>query len=196
MSPEQKEEMQSELQMIADESSRCGTIVKNLLLFSRRKVGAFKEHSIRALIEQSLRLIDHHLKMHNIELKTEFEEPLFNVWCDAEQIQQALLAMEINAVEAMPEHGSLRIEAVNKAPSGVGITIADTGLGIRDEDLPHIFEPFFTTKKEGKGTGLGLAVVYGIIERHGGKITVDSVVNRGTTFTITLPARPPQLEQD
>jgi two-component system NtrC family sensor kinase len=180
--------------MIADESSRCGTIVKNLLLFSRRKVGEFKEHSIRALIEQSLRLIDHHLKMHNIELETRFEDNLPHLWCDAEQIQQALLAMEINAVEAMPGEGTLRISAAQSPPAQLTVTITDTGTGIRDEDLPYIFEPFFTTKKEGKGTGLGLAVVYGIVERHGGKVTVHSAANRGTTFVLTLPQRPPAAE--
>jgi two-component system NtrC family sensor kinase len=193
-SAEEKEEMRSELAMIAAESSRCGAIVKNLLLFSRRKVGEFKAHDIRGLIEQSLKLIDHHLKMHNIALETEFAEPLPQVRCDAEQIEQALLAMEINAVEAMPQGGTLRIAAVNSPPAAISVTIADTGIGVRDEDLPHIFEPFFTTKREGKGTGLGLAVVYGIIERHGGKISVGSAANRGTTFTMTLPVESPAVE--
>jgi two-component system NtrC family sensor kinase len=191
ISSEQREEIQSELKMIANESSRCGTIVKNLLLFSRRKVGEFKEYSIQALIEQSLRLIDHHLKMHNIKLETRFEDNLPHLWCDAEQIQQALLAMEINAVEAMPGEGTLRISAVRSSAAQLTVTITDTGIGIRDEDLPHIFEPFFTTKKEGKGTGLGLAVVYGIVERHGGHVTVRSAVDQGTTFVLTLPQRPP-----
>jgi two-component system, NtrC family, sensor kinase len=194
ISKEQNEEMQSELKMIADESSRCGTIVKNLLLFSRRKMGELKENSIRAIIEQSLKLIDHHLKMHNIALQTRFDDNLPYVWCDAEQIEQAFLALEINAVEAMPQEGTLRIDVSNLSSSELTMTISDTGLGIRDEDLPHIFEPFFTTKHEGKGTGLGLAVVYGIIERHGGKVSVQSALHQGTTFTITLPVKPLNLE--
>ena len=189
LSAEQKEDIQSELKMIADETSRCGAIVKNLLLFSRRKVGEFKDNDLRALIEQSIRLIDHHFKMHNIALQTEFGENLPHVRCDAEQIEQALLALEINAVEAMPEGGLLRLIVSNASGAEVTIKIIDTGMGIRNEDLPHIFEPFFTTKKEGKGTGLGLAVVYGIIERHGGKIEVNSSSDQGTTFTITLPVR-------
>lgn len=195
LSDEQKAEIQSELNMIADESARCGTIVKNLLLFSRRKVGEFKAQDLRALAERTAKLIDHHLKMHNIVLEMQFDEPLPQVWCDAEQIEQALLAMEINAVEAMPDHGKLRVAIRSAAPAAVTIAITDTGIGIPDEDLPHIFEPFFTTKSEGKGTGLGLAVVYGIVERHGGKVTVDSVANQGTTFTITLPVRPPNLAE-
>jgi two-component system NtrC family sensor kinase len=192
---EQKEEIQSELTMIADESSRCGTIVKNLLLFSRRKVGEFKCHHIQAIVEQTLKLIGHHLKMHNIVLKTEIQEGLPSIWCDAEQIEQALLALEINAIEAMPGDGMLRIAVMPASPAEIALSITDTGAGIRDEDLPHIFEPFFTTKKEGKGTGLGLAVVYGIVERHGGKITVNSAPGRGATFTMILPVRPADLAE-
>lgn len=191
LSTEQMDEIRSELTMIADESSRCGNIVKNLLLFSRRKVGEFNQHSIRALIEQSLKLMEHHLVIHNIALQTDFAEPLPQVWCDPEQIEQALLALEINAVEAMPQKGILRVAVMNAPQTEITIAVSDTGNGIPEEDLPHIFEPFFTTKLDGKGTGLGLAVVYGIIERHGGKISVRSVVNRGTTFTMTLPVRPP-----
>lgn len=196
LTEEEKNKIMSELTMIADETGRCGNIVKSLLLFSRRKVGEFKENNIRGLIEQSLKFIDHHLKMNTITLQTEFEDQLAVVRCDAEQIQQALLALQINAVEAMPTGGNLKITAFNAPPGEITIKFIDTGTGIRDEDLPHIFEPFYTTKREGKGTGLGLAVVYGIIERHGGKISVDSTVNHGTTFTITLPVTPGvELEQ-
>lgn len=186
LSEEQRAEISDELKMIADETSRCGTIVKNLLLFSRRKIGELKENNIRAIAEQSLKLVDHHLTMNNIRLNAEFAADIPVCRCDEEQILQALLALEINAVEAMPQGGELRIEAFPTADAVV-IRIGDNGIGIHEEDLPHIFEPFFTTKKEGKGTGLGLAVVYGIIERHGGKITVESEHNKGTTFTITLP---------
>jgi len=112
------------------------------------------------------------------------------VLCDPNQIEQALLAIEINATEAMPDGGTLSVDLVNVPQTGtVRIVLTDTGLGIRDEDLPHIFEPFYTTKSEGKGTGLGLAVAFGIIERHGGSISVQSELHRGTTFTIQLPQR-------
>ncbi|MDD8017827.1 MAG: ATP-binding protein [Bacteroidota bacterium] len=186
----EKSEITSELTMIANETARCGNIVKNLLLFSRQKVGEFKENNVRTIIEQSLKLIDHHLKMNSISLHTEFDDHLADIHCDAEQIQQALLALQINAVEAMPNGGELTIKALNSNHPAIIIKICDTGTGIRDEDLPHIFEPFYTTKHEGKGTGLGLAVVYGIVERHRGRISVDSVVNHGTTFTMTLPVIP------
>ena len=100
-----------------------------------------------------------------------------------------LLAMEINSIEAMPEGGTLRIELNEIDSDKIQIKVTDTGIGIPEDILPHIFEPFFTTKKEGKGTGLGLAVAYGIAERHNGSIKVESKVNQGTTFTITLPKK-------
>ncbi len=195
LTEEQKSEIASELTMIANETTRCGNIVKNLLLFSRQKVGEFKENNIQLIVEQSIKLIDHHLKMHNITLSTKFDDHLPLVHCDAEQIQQALLALQINAVEAMPNGGELRIAVLYDAGKTVTIKIEDTGTGIRNEDMPHIFEPFYTTKREGKGTGLGLAVVYGIIERHNGKISVTTEVNKGTTFSLLLPIEPKEQPQ-
>ena len=187
LSDGEKNEIASELTMIANETTRCGNIVKNLLLFSRQKVGEFKENDIRLIVEQSIKLIDHHLKMNNIALSTHIDEHVPAIRCDAEQIQQALLALQINAVEAMPSGGSLKIDVIAEPGKNVTIKIGDTGTGIDEGDLSHIFEPFFTTKHEGKGTGLGLAVVYGIIERHGGTIKVDTHPGEGTTFSLILP---------
>ncbi|HEY4613698.1 MAG TPA: HAMP domain-containing sensor histidine kinase [Bacteroidota bacterium] len=198
-----KHDIDSDLTTMADETARCGNIVKNLLLFSRQKVGEFRESDVVAILNQSFKLIDHHLQMHNIKLETSLPSTPPMVQCDANQLEQAFLAIEINAVEAMPGGGTLRVEVLEEqatdspapmglAPrpigtSGLRLRFSDTGTGIRDEDLPYIFEPFYTTKHDGKGTGLGLAVVYGIIERHGGSIQVQSRVHQGTTFTITLP---------
>ncbi len=187
MTDEQKAEIVEELTMIANETSRCGNIVKNLLLFSRKKVGEFKMNDLRALVEQSAKLVEHHLKMHNISRTMDLGDDVPEVVCDGEQIQQMLLALQINAVEAMQNEGTLAITLRRVSEGMIRLTLSDTGVGIRPEDLPHIFEPFYTTKKEGKGTGLGLAVVYGIVDRHHGTITVDSAPNKGTTFTITLP---------
>jgi two-component system NtrC family sensor kinase len=187
MSEEQKKEIVEELTMIADETARCGNIVKNLLLFSRKKVGEFKRNDLRGLVEQSAKLVEHHLKMHNISRVMQLDPDVPEVDCDGEQIQQMLLALQINAVEAMQNEGTLTIALRRITEGVVTLTLSDTGIGIRAEDLPHIFEPFYTTKKEGKGTGLGLAVVYGIVERHHGTITVESAPNKGTTFKILLP---------
>lgn len=186
---ENKKEILDTLSIIIDETSRCGNIVKNLLLFSKQKLGEFKEEDICQIIKRSVALISHHLEMNNIKLQLELpENPVFMI-CDSQQIEQMLLAMEINAIEAMPEGGILKIELKETDTDKIQIKITDTGVGIPDDILPHIFEPFFTTKKEGKGTGLGLAVVYGIVERHNGNILVESKVNFGTTFTVTLPKK-------
>lgn len=188
LSSESSAEIISELSMIADETARCGNIVKNLLLFSREKIGEFKENDLRSLVDRSLKLIDHHLKMHAIRVVSNFEDRPLQIVCDAHQIEEALLALEINAVEAMPAGGTLTIDVREMPGRGAArIEVSDTGTGIPDYAMPHIFEPFYTTKRDGKGTGLGLSIVYGIIERHGGSISVDSKINTGTTFTITLP---------
>jgi two-component system NtrC family sensor kinase len=178
----------NELTMIANETARCGNIVKNLLLFSRQKVGEFVSVDIRMTIDQSMKLMEHHFKMHNTKVTASLGDHPVELVCDPNQIEQALLAIEINAVEAMPEGGTIRIALFDDTPTNtVRIEISDTGIGIGKDDLPHIFEPFYTTKHDGKGTGLGLAVVYGIVERHGGVVQVDTKSREGTTFIIKLP---------
>jgi two-component system, NtrC family, sensor kinase len=189
LSAEDSKEMEGELAMIADESARCGNIVNNLLLFSRQKVGEFEPQNLAPIIEQSLKLIAHHLAMNNVRCELGLPDTPVEAICDPQQLEQALIALEINAIEAMPDGGTLRIE-MKLLDRNVELKVIDNGIGINSEDLDHIFEPFFTTKKDGKGTGLGLAVVHGIIERHNGRIEVHSRPNEGTTFTITLPLNP------
>lgn len=187
--PENLKEIEDELGMIADETARCGNIVTNLLVFSRQRVGEFSKQNLAPIIEQSIKLIAHHLSMHDVKCEINRPDMPVKINCDPEQIEQALIALEINAIEAMPDGGLLRIELKPlKEISAVRIVVEDTGTGINKEDIDHIFEPFFTTKKDGKGTGLGLAVAHGIVETHGGKIEVQSEENKGTRFTITLPA--------
>ena len=188
--PERLAEIDQELSLIADETARCGSIVTNLLLFSRQRIGKFQVEDLRSIIDRSLKLVDHHLAMHNIRLETRLGENPVHVECDAQQIEQALLALEINAVEAMADGGTLRISLeADPQSSSVIMRIEDSGPGIPAEDLAHIFEPFFTTKEEGKGTGLGLSVVYGIVERHNGSIVVQSTQGQGTAFAISLPVK-------
>ncbi len=190
--PETVVEMRQELALIADETARCGAIVKNLLLFSRQRVGDFSPSDVRTIMLQSIKLIEHHLKMHNITLCDETGTDALIFICDEQQIKQALLALEINSVEAMPEGGTLTIGLNRTAsPPSFSIRISDTGSGIPQDILPRIFEPFFTTKEGGNGVGLGLSVVHGIVERHGGTIDVRSRTDEGTTFTITFPLPDP-----
>jgi two-component system NtrC family sensor kinase len=114
-----------------------------------------------------------------------------SIYCDAAQIQQVLLALLMNAVEAMPHGGRLKVEtSYNAERHEAQIVVNDDGMGIPEDVLPHIFEPFFTTKAEGKGVGLGLAVALGIVQQHGGNIAVSSTLQKGTTFRVTLPEKP------
>lgn len=179
------------LASIASEASRCGEIVANLLLFSRRSVVRFEPVTPNCLVERSLFLLKHRLDMARVSLKLSLDPDVGEVVCDPGQLQQAILALTVNAVDAMPGGGILTI--TTKAHNGhVSITVQDTGVGMEEEVKARIFEPFFTTKQESgaKSLGLGLAVVYGIVERHQGKIFVDSAPGKGATFTITLPRRP------
>jgi two-component system NtrC family sensor kinase len=177
-----------DIDLIANETERCGNIVKNLLLFSKKQVGEFALVPLRHIIENATRLMQHHFAISNVQLQTAYSSEQISVMCDEQQIQQALVALFVNSVEAMPEGGTIRLSVTQHNPGDdITMILSDTGSGIAPEDIPHIFEPFFTTKHDGKGVGLGLSVVYGIIERHGGKISVESLPGTGTTFTILLP---------
>jgi two-component system NtrC family sensor kinase len=176
------------LRMIESESARSGEIVKNMLLFSRQEAIEMKPHSLNKIIESSLDLISHHLKLNNIKLRKDFQPDLPLVYIDENQIKQALLALYVNAAEAMDQEGTLTVKTrLKKSKHQVSILIEDTGKGIPETAKSQVFEPFFTTKNEVKGVGLGLAAVYAIINKHGAEISFESEVNKGTTFEIILP---------
>lgn len=202
LSESEAAEIQSELSLIADETARCGNIVKNLLLFSQQRPGQLHHEDLHVVIRRTLRLIDHHLTMHAITLVEELGAKPVIIECLPQETEQALLALVINAVEAMPNGGTLTLGLRPHIDGqAVEIIVGDTGVGIAKEDLAHVFEPFYTTKKEGKGTGLGLSVVFGIVERHGGSVDVRSTVGVGTTVTVTLPrhsqpSATPQVSSD
>ena len=139
------------------------------------------------VIASAARLLSHQKRNAQVEFRVETADGLFPVSGDGGQLQQAIIALATNALDAMPERGVLTIAASNQGDS-VLVEVVDTGIGIPSENLPKIFEPFFTTKEVGRGTGLGLAVCYGILTEHGGTLDVQSTVGFGTTFTITLPA--------
>jgi len=177
-----------ELDLIINETTRCGTIVKNLLLFSRKEVGEFALVPIRQIVDRAALLMQHHFDISNVHFVTRYSDESLIIMGDEHQIQQALVALFVNAVEAMPDGGTLTVSVERDKSSGkIRIQIGDTGIGIAPDDISHIYEPFFTKKKDGKGVGLGLSVVYGIVERHGGSIAVASEMGKGTTFTLTFP---------
>lgn len=183
------DEAKKYLETIVGESSRCGEIVKGLLQFSRQTKSNFEAHNINDIIRQSIRLVQHKIDLMGIRTEIKLDENLQNVVCDGQQIKQALVALFINACEAVPQgEGVLTIESRYLAGLGMAeISITDNGTGMDEETKRHIFEPFFTTKEQGKGVGLGLAVVYGIVTGHGGEIEVNSTLGVGTRFIIRLP---------
>jgi two-component system NtrC family sensor kinase len=182
-----------DLDLVISEVQRCGNIVKNLLLFSKRQVGEFGLVTVAAIVDKAVRLMQHHFKISNVRFQSEIAFPDATIMCDENQIQQALIALFVNAVEAMPQGGDLRVAVAQDSSGGVRMSVADTGTGISREDIPHLFVPFFTTKKEGKGVGLGLSVVYGILERHEGTVSVESEPGKGTVFTLIFP--PPGMHR-
>lgn len=188
LTDEEKKKLISYLELISSEAERCGNIVKNLLLFSRSTEKNISINDLISIIERSILLINHHLQLNNIQLVKDFCCNYLEFECDKNQIQQALLAILINSIEAMLDGGTLSIKVFCEN-SFVNIIISDTGVGIPKENLDKIFEPFFSTKTGGKGTGLGLSVVYGIVKQHQGKIKIDSEVNKGTKVTLIFPLK-------
>jgi len=174
------------LRLISDETSRCGRIVKDLLLFSHKEEGIFANFNVREIIEKSLMIINHHFEINKVKVVENFPPEPIIINCDRQRIEQALISVSINGIEAMPEGGTLTV-SLSSEKSNCVIRIADQGRGIQDKDLPNIFEPFYTTKNAIKGTGLGLAVVYGIVQQHKGNVTVEETSERGTIFKIELP---------
>jgi two-component system NtrC family sensor kinase len=175
------------LDLIASESRRCGDLVKNLLTFSRTTPMNLQPANLNQVVDRSLRLVQHQLDLAGIQVQPQLDPDLPLVVCDAAQIEQVLLALVMNALDALPQGGNLWITTgLSREHNQVRIVVRDDGSGIPAEILPRIFEPFLTTKETGRGVGLGLAISHSILERHNGTIEVQSEVGRGTTFTVTL----------
>jgi PAS domain S-box-containing protein len=186
------EEKSHTLKIIADEVDRMGKLIGRLLQFSRHNGREISTLNIREEIENSLELVEYHLRAQNIEVVREFDATLPTIEADRQQLRQIFLNLLTNASDAMSQGGKLitRVKSVDpeNGVRGVRIELADSGSGITPADLKRIWEPFFTTKAEGKGTGLGLAITRRAIEAHHGTISIDSQFAKGTTVTIFLPA--------
>jgi two-component system NtrC family sensor kinase len=183
------------LDVIARESARCGDIVKNLLLFARQSRAEFAEQNLNAIIQRSMLTVQHLAQQSGVDCVVEPWSGDDHLTADANQLQQALVALLVNAVEAMPKGGTLTVRAGGD-PGVLRVELTDTGTGIAPDVLAHIFEPFFSTKGDEKGVGLGLAVAYGIVRRHAGQIEVASQVGVGTTFRVVLPRHLTRSEID
>ena len=172
--------------LIKSEAFRCKAITMGLLDFSRVRTGERLLTDIGEIVRSAVNLISHQKRGEHISIDLDIAPDLPEVNADGGQIQQAVIALATNSIDAMPDGGKLAFRVFAKG-NRVCIDVEDTGAGIPQENMSKIFEPFFTTKEVGKGTGLGLAVCYGIISEHGGRLSVRSNVGKGTTFSITLP---------
>ena len=176
------------LTLIEGESKRCGDLVKNLLTFSRSAAMNLSWTNINQVVDRCVRLVQHQLEIGSVQLQCDLAEEVPMMHCDPAQIEQVLLALVMNALDAMPRGGNLLLRTRSLPQSRqVELQVRDDGMGIPPDLLPRLFEPFLTTKETGKGVGLGLAISKTIIERHGGQIEVESQPGKGTTFYVFLP---------
>ncbi|VAX32498.1 hypothetical protein MNBD_NITROSPIRAE02-218, partial [hydrothermal vent metagenome] len=202
-------EVANKVRVIETSARQASQMVSKLLSFARRGGVESVPFRINSVIEDTMSMVSR-LVPRDIELRKELDNSIPPVEGDVNQIEQVLMNLIINAKDAMPDggaitittgrveikHNSLDIPATIKSGEYIHITVTDTGTGISEKDLPHIFEPFYTTKEKGKGTGLGLAMVYGIIKEHGGYITVESRAGHETKFNIYLPISKKQSFRD
>lgn len=176
------------LDTIYSEALRCGSIVKNMLLFSKQTEVNFKVENLHSLLDTCVDLVNHHFELNNIKLVKNYGAVDDKFECDINQLKQAFIAIFINAVESMAGKGGtveITTSEARKGPS-LKVSVRDEGSGIAKDALPLIFEPFFTTKSDECRVGLGLSVVYGVVKRHGGSISVESEAGRGTVFHLEL----------
>ncbi|MBL7125211.1 MAG: histidine kinase [Dehalococcoidales bacterium] len=183
-----KEKALDYLSRMESELARSSRLIRNLLDFARQTKPALRLVNINVVIDQALSLVAHSAQMQHVEVIKNLSPTLPEVMADPDQLQQVCTNLILNAIQAMPEGGTLTLHTSADSKGQVKIEVQDTGIGISQENLQKLFTPFFTTKKEVKGVGLGLAVSYGIIQRHQGRIEVDSEEGKGTTFAIYLKA--------
>jgi len=179
--------MLKHLKLIENETKRCGDIVKGLLDFSRKDQDNFEQKHLHEILRETCEIMTHPIKIANISLMTDFSARSDLIYCSANQVKQACIAILVNATEAVLENGEIVLATKNPDEDTIKLEITDNGLGISAEDLPHIFEPFFSTKQDASGIGLGLAIVHGIVQSHNGKIQVNSERGTGTTISVTFP---------
>ncbi len=182
-----EEEKLKMLKQLYTQVERAGSTVRNLLDFARKEKPVFTSLAIQDVIESTLRLVSNELSLGQVELRLEIPPGLPKVIGNPRNLQQVFLNLFLNAIQAMPDGGRLGVRITAQEDHCLRVDVSDTGIGIPPENLSKVFDPFFTTKEPGQGTGLGLSVSYGIVEKHRGRLTVDSRVGEGTTFSVFLP---------
>ncbi len=188
-SPDLDPLLKNDLAVIINEANRCAKIVSGMLDFSRESIPKKKPSSLNSIMEATLALIGQQSIFRNIHFVREYQPDLPLIPVDENQIEQVFINMLLNAGQSMPGGGTIEIETYTESGEFNCVKITDTGMGITEENIEKIFDPFFTTKND-KGAGLGLSISYGIIDRHDGKIEVQSNAGKGATFTIKLPLSP------
>jgi PAS domain S-box-containing protein len=190
LKPEEIGKFRRYLDLVESETTRCSKIVSNLLAFSRKSEIRFTQIDMADLLQRCIMLSQHKLTLDNIRIKADDVHCAPPIWGDFNQIQQCIINLIFNAIDAMPGGGTLTLGCSFEAGKGyVQIQVKDTGCGIAREDIPYIFDRFYTTKGEGKGIGLGLSTVQGIIDRHKGTIDLRSEPGKGTAVTIRFPGK-------
>jgi signal transduction histidine kinase len=180
------EEFKQYLEMMSEELERCGRIVSGLLSFSREKPMQYKVIDLNDLIQSVVTLAHHKMQMQQIEMTTTLSKLPMMISGDRNRLQQCMLNLLFNAMEAMPGGGTLSISA-KPDKKEIMVEVKDTGEGIAEEHMDQIFNPFFTTKAEGQGTGLGLSIVYNVVKMHRGEISVESRLGLGSRFILSFP---------
>lgn len=178
-----------DLEVVQLYAMKASSIVKDLLIFSRSPSVEFRPIRIELVIKEAVMALEADLKKSNCSVETIIQEDIPELLGDYDRLEQVFKNLISNAIDAMPEGGKIFIGArISSGRNGfIEVSVKDEGTGIPDEIMHRIFDPFFTTKKLGKGTGLGLSICYGIIRNHGGDITVQSTINKGSIFTVYLP---------
>ncbi len=177
-----------DLQIIVNETLRCRKIVKGILDFARETKLEKQPANINDVIMDSLSMLEKLAHFQNVQILTDLDPEMPPISLDVTQMRSVINNLAINGADAMPRGGVLSITTrYKKEPGTVTIEVSDTGVGISEENIGKVFDPFFTTKEIGKGTGLGLAVTFGIVNRHNGQLDIRSKLGEGTTFIITLP---------
>jgi two-component system NtrC family sensor kinase len=195
-----------DLDLVIRETKRCASIIRRLLDFAREKVPVKGFFNLNQVIEDTVRFIERPASLHQIEISSELDPDLPQVWGDADLIKQVVMNLLLNAQQAIDKDGHIKVQSRSFGASStkesqheqemmVELSVHDNGCGIPPAHLQRIVDPFFTSKEVGKGTGLGLSVSYGIVKAHGGKISVESTVGEGTVFRVQLPVISPFDDQ-
>ena len=181
------------LESISSEATRCGEIVAQLLTFAHRGSGSVAPINVNDTIEKAIFLVNHQFELNAVDVERHLDPGLQAIVADQNKIQQALMALFINAAQAMFDGGQLEVTS-RSVDHGLEIVVSDNGPGMATDVARHAFEPFYSTRSDDGGVGLGLSVVYGIVKSHSGRIDLETKPNEGCRFTIFLPHG--SIEQD